>query len=57
MIMSDVNITTPTTTVVRRHLGGRWIEDWRPEDGEFWKTIGKTVARRNLFYSVYIEHI
>jgi NNP family nitrate/nitrite transporter-like MFS transporter len=57
MIMSDVNITTPTTTAARRRLGGRWIDDWRPEDGEFWNTIGKAVARRNLIYSVFSEHI
>jgi NNP family nitrate/nitrite transporter-like MFS transporter len=57
MIMSDVNITTSTTTATRRRLGSRWIDDWRPEDGEFWNTIGKTVARRNLTYSVFSEHI
>ena len=56
--MSDVNITTTaTTTAARRRLGGRWIDDWRPEDGEFWNTIGKAVARRNLIYSVFSEHI
>ena len=57
MIMSDVNVTTTTTTAARRRLGGRWIDYWRPEDGEFWNTIGKTVARRNLVYSVFSEHI
>ena len=56
--MSDVNITTTaTTTAARRRLGGRWIDDWRPEDSEFWNTIGKAVARRNLIYSVFSEHI
>ena len=35
--MSDVNFTTSTTTAARRRLGDRWIDDWRPEDGEFWK--------------------
>src|SRR5215203_1245342 len=57
MIMSDVNITTSTTTAARRRPGSRWIDNWRPEDGEFWNTIGKTVARRNLTYSVFSEHI
>jgi NNP family nitrate/nitrite transporter-like MFS transporter len=56
--MSDVNITTTTTsTAGRRRLGGRWIDDWRPEDGEFWNTIGTAIARRNLIYSVFSEHI
>jgi MFS transporter, NNP family, nitrate/nitrite transporter len=45
--MSDLNVNAPTTsTLVRRRLGGRWIDDWRPEDGEFWNTIGRPVARR-----------
>jgi MFS transporter, NNP family, nitrate/nitrite transporter len=57
MIMSDVNITTATTTAARRRLGGRWIDDWRPEDSAFWNTTGRTVARRNLIYSVFSEHI
>jgi NNP family nitrate/nitrite transporter-like MFS transporter len=56
--MSDLNVNAPTTsTLVRRRLGGRWIDDWRPEDGEFWNTIGRSVARRNLIYSVFSEHI
>ena len=39
----------------RRH--GRWIDDWRPEDPEFWESTGKKVARRNLFFSIFSEHI
>jgi NNP family nitrate/nitrite transporter-like MFS transporter len=38
-------------------LGGRWIDDWRPEDPQFWEQTGKKVARRNLFFSVFSEHI
>ncbi|MGY1743825.1 MULTISPECIES: nitrate/nitrite transporter [unclassified Blastococcus] len=37
--------------------GGRWIEDWRPEDPRFWEATGKRVARRNLFFSVFSEHV
>jgi NNP family nitrate/nitrite transporter-like MFS transporter len=40
-----------------RKLGKRWIDDWRPEDPEFWNTTGRTVARRNLIFSVLSEHI
>jgi MFS transporter, NNP family, nitrate/nitrite transporter len=36
---------------------GKWIEDWRPEDPEFWETTGKKVARRNLIFSILSEHI
>jgi NNP family nitrate/nitrite transporter-like MFS transporter len=56
--MTTVNTTTPTrTTTLRRRLGGRWIDDWRPEDGEFWNTAGRYIARRNLIFSVLSEHI
>ncbi|HEY4185173.1 MAG TPA: NarK family nitrate/nitrite MFS transporter [Polyangia bacterium] len=34
-----------------------WISDWNPEDAEFWKTTGKQIARRNLFWSILAEHI
>jgi NNP family nitrate/nitrite transporter-like MFS transporter len=40
-----------------RRAGGRWIEDWRPEDPAFWERTGRRVARRNLFFSVFSEHI
>jgi NNP family nitrate/nitrite transporter-like MFS transporter len=36
---------------------GRWIDDWRPEDPEFWEATGKRVARRNLLWSVFAEHL
>jgi NNP family nitrate/nitrite transporter-like MFS transporter len=36
---------------------GRWIEDWRPEDLAFWKRTGSHVARRNLIFSIFSEHI
>ena len=40
-----------------RGRGGRWIDDWRPEDPQFWESTGKQVARRNLFFSIFSEHI
>jgi NNP family nitrate/nitrite transporter-like MFS transporter len=48
---------TPTTAPAAGRLGGRWIDDWRPEDPQFWEEKGKGVARRNLFFSVFSEHI
>jgi MFS transporter, NNP family, nitrate/nitrite transporter len=36
---------------------GRWIDDWRPEDPQFWETRGRAVARRNLAWSVFAEHL
>jgi NNP family nitrate/nitrite transporter-like MFS transporter len=53
---------TPTTSqrtapVAVPTRPGRWIDDWRPEDPAFWESAGKPVARRNLFFSVFSEHI
>ncbi|WP_371998838.1 MFS transporter (plasmid) [Tistrella mobilis] len=31
---------------------GRVIEDWRPEDQDFWTTTGRRIARRNLWISI-----
>ncbi|HEX3790691.1 MAG TPA: nitrate/nitrite transporter [Pseudonocardiaceae bacterium] len=37
--------------------GGRWIQDWRPDDPGFWASTGKKIANRNLIFSVITEHI
>jgi NNP family nitrate/nitrite transporter-like MFS transporter len=34
-----------------------WIEDWRPEDPDFWAASGERIARRNLIVSVFSEHV
>ncbi|TWH03820.1 NNP family nitrate/nitrite transporter-like MFS transporter [Nocardioides sp. J9] len=41
----------------RERRSGRWIEDWRPEDKEFWETTGAPIARRNLIWSIFAEHL
>ncbi|MGB8652445.1 MAG: nitrate/nitrite transporter [Mycobacteriales bacterium] len=35
----------------------RWIDDWEPENPAFWEATGKRVARRNLVFSIFSEHI
>lgn len=47
---------TPTTTTVTRR-GGRWIDDWNPDDEAFWESTGKKVARKNLIFSIFAEHL
>ncbi|MDG4789905.1 NarK/NasA family nitrate transporter [Micromonospora sp. WMMD1102] len=37
----------------RRHQ----LDDWHPEDPEFWRTTGAPIARRNLIVSIASEHI
>ena len=53
-------ITTPVLQPARprkHHAGRHWIDDWRPEDETFWETTGKAIARRNLIFSIFAEHI
>ena len=40
-----------------RMLAGRWIDRWEPEDPDFWEQSGRKVARRNLVFSIFAEHI
>ena len=40
----------------RRRHGAHWISEWNPEDETFWKTTGKRIARRNLFWSILAEN-
>ncbi len=35
----------------------RWISDWNPDDPEFWRNGGKRIARRNLIWSIFAEHV
>jgi NNP family nitrate/nitrite transporter-like MFS transporter len=46
-----------TRSAPPRPRGTHWIDDWRPEDPEFWGTVGKPIARRNLIWSIFAEHI
>lgn len=56
--MTQVNTSQSTgSAAAQRRLGGRWIDDWRPEDGQFWESQGKRIAQRNLIFSVISEHI
>jgi MFS transporter, NNP family, nitrate/nitrite transporter len=49
--------TTEVTLPVEPARGGRWIDHWEPEDPGFWEQTGKRVANRNLWFSIFVEHI
>jgi NNP family nitrate/nitrite transporter-like MFS transporter len=36
---------------------GRWIDHWEPDNERFWAQTGRRVARRNLIWSIFTEHI
>ncbi|MGD9620902.1 MAG: NarK family nitrate/nitrite MFS transporter [Mycolicibacterium sp.] len=50
-------LATATPAARARQHGKHWIDDWRPEDPQFWATVGRPVARRNLVFSIFAEHI
>src|SRR3954463_13597206 len=33
------------------------ITHWEPEDERFWESTGKAIARRNLTFSIFAEHL
>ena len=45
------------TTAKSAYRGGVTIEHWTPEDDAFWESTGKKVARRNLVWSIFSEHL
>jgi NNP family nitrate/nitrite transporter-like MFS transporter len=51
-LTSEPTGTRPTTPA-----RGRWITDWNPEDEQFWEAGGQAVARRNLVWSIFAEHL
>ena len=36
---------------------GRWIEHWDPDDEAFWAATGEKIAKKNLAWSIFAEHI
>jgi NNP family nitrate/nitrite transporter-like MFS transporter len=52
-----VTTTAPDAPAARSLLRGRWIDHWDPEDSGFWERTGAKVANRNLWFSIFSEHI
>jgi NNP family nitrate/nitrite transporter-like MFS transporter len=50
-------VTDETRTVWHGPVGGRWIGHWEPEDPGFWARVGRRVATRNLWASIFVEHV
>jgi MFS transporter, NNP family, nitrate/nitrite transporter len=50
----STTLTAPEAPPARR--GGRWIDDWDPDNEEFWASTGRRIARKNLFFSIFAEH-
>jgi MFS transporter, NNP family, nitrate/nitrite transporter len=57
MSTSTVGSAVTTTGQLGRSRPGRWIEDFDPEDVGFWEAAGRRIARRNLVWSIFAEHL
>ena len=49
--------TTADDRPARSWRSGRWLDDWNPEDVDFWQRTGARIANRNLWFSILSEHI
>jgi NNP family nitrate/nitrite transporter-like MFS transporter len=47
----------PAEAALSKRRRGRWIDDWDPEDEAFWQSTGKRIARKNLAFSIFAEHL
>ena len=55
-VTPDQHPGTPAPPPIER-APGRWITNWDPEDPAFWEGGGRSVARRNLLFSILAEHL
>src|SRR5437660_11193180 len=60
--MTDTHLerqTAPPTSAgsIAPRWRGRWIDHWRPDDELFWSTGGEKIARKNLAFSMFAEHL
>lgn len=56
--MTSLVTTSPATPpAAKPRRTGRWIDDWEPENPAFWESTGRIVAKRNLIFSIFGEHL
>jgi MFS transporter, NNP family, nitrate/nitrite transporter len=54
MTVAEIEVEQPPAPQRRR---GRWIDDWDPDNEEFWDRTGRRIARKNLIFSIFAEHL
>ena len=58
---TDVQTPAPAFPAAERTAGrlerGRWIDHWEPENEAFWNAGGSAIARKNLAFSIFAEHL
>ena len=56
-IDTDPAAAAAESTATKGPSRGRWIDDWEPENEQFWEATGKRIARKNLAFSIFAEHL
>lgn len=54
---ADAAAPGSTGSVTLTHRPGRWIDGWNPEDTAFWQSAGRSIAQRNLRWSIFAEFL
>jgi NNP family nitrate/nitrite transporter-like MFS transporter len=55
--MSTTIAAPPAGSAAKAGRRGRWIDHWEPEDEQFWESTGKSIARKNLIFSIFAENL
>ena len=59
--VTDPPVTAPDAYEAQaraeRSGGGRWIDHWEPNDEQFWEGGGRRIAKRNLAFSIFADHL
>jgi NNP family nitrate/nitrite transporter-like MFS transporter len=54
---TTIEVGTPQRATTASGRRRHWIDHWEPEDPAFWEAGGKRIARKNLLWSVFAEHL
>jgi NNP family nitrate/nitrite transporter-like MFS transporter len=54
---TTIDLGTPRAPAAATGRRPHWIDDWEPEDATFWEATGRRIARKNLLWSVFAEHL
>ena len=57
MAVIDKPIVAPPDLEAAPARRGHWIDNWEPDDEQFWEQTGKKIAKKNLALSIFAEHI
>lgn len=54
--LAPIQSTTAATPALE-HRPGRWIANWDAEDKGQWEAEGRSIAKRNLYWSIFAEFL